>query len=217
MSDDGKMKRPPQNTYEDARKVAWEVLEKKDPAAIAADGLLEHDGASGLLYIPFLSDRYAVDLSARKVMFENGLEVYPFLSVLLLHYLMGVNERPLAGEWITFRQFEGGDAYFGSFTDRTLVPLKNAFGQKPDLLEQAARPLGAERLDFGDVGLRVPVFPKLPLAVVLWTADSEFPPEVNVLFDKTANTILRTEDLAICGALTVSKLRKNAEKLLKTP
>ena len=59
----------------------------------------------------------------------------------------------------------------------------------------------------------MPVFPKLPLAVVVWRGDSEFPPDVNILFDKTANTILRTEDLAICGALTVSKLRKNAEKI----
>ena len=61
----------------------------------------------------------------------------------------------------------------------------------------------------------MPVFPKVPLAVVLWRGDDEFPPEVNILFDRTANSVLRTEDLAICGALTVSKLRKNAEKIQK--
>lgn len=209
------MKRPPQNTYEAAREIAWATLQQRDPATVAAHGLVELDEPGGRLAVPFLADRYFVDVTERKVLFENGSEVYPFLSVLLLHYLVGVDENALTGEWISFREFEGGDAYFGSFSDRTLAPLKNAFGHRPDLLPPAAAPLGAEPLDIGDVGLRIPVFPKVPLAVVLWRGDSEFPPEVNVLFDRTANSILRTEDLAICGALTVSKLRKAAEKIEK--
>ena len=90
---------------------------------------------------------------------------------------------------------------------------RNAFGEKPDLLVPAAEPLGAAPIEPGDIGLRVPVFPKAPLAVVLWRGDEEFEPEVAILYDKTANSILRTEDLAICAALTVSKLRKNAEKI----
>lgn len=210
------MKRPPQNTYEAAREIAWATLEQRDPATVATHALVELDETSGRLAVLFLADSYFVDVAARKVLFENGSEVYPFLSVLLLHYLVGVDENALAGEWISFREFEGGDAYFGSFSDRTLAPLRKAFGHRPDLLPPAAKPLGAEPLDIGDVGLRIPVFPKLPLAVVLWRGDSEFPPEVNVLFDRTANSILRTEDLAICGALTVSKLRKAAEKIKKS-
>lgn len=216
MSENDKLKRPQQNTYEAAREFAWGRLAEKDPATIASNGLLEYNAAAGLISIPFLADRYKVNLRAKKVMFENEAEVYPFLSVLLLHYLMGVDDRPLTGEWISFREFEGGDAYIGSFTNRTLLPLKNAFGHRPELLAKAAAPLGADQLDFGDVGLRIPVFPKLPLAVVLWRGDAEFPPDVNVLFDRTANSILRTEDLAICGALTMSRLRKNAEKMTQS-
>jgi hypothetical protein len=207
--------RPLQNTYEDALQAAWERLREKDPAVIAANGLLEYEKATGLIHLPFLVDNYKVDFAARKVMFANNQPVYPFLSVLLLHYLVGAPSRPLSGEWVSFREFEGGDVYIGSFTNRTLIPLKNTFGERPDLLEKAAGPLCAARLDFGDVGVRIPVFPKLPLAIVLWRGDEEFPPDVNVLYDKTANEILRTEDLAICGALTMSKLRKNAEKLAK--
>jgi hypothetical protein len=206
------LKKPEQNTYEEARALAWKALWGRDPAEVAADGLMGLD-EDGLIKVPFLSDIFLVDIAARKVLFEGGPEVYPFLSVLILHYLVGAGKSSISGEWISFREFEGGDAYFGSFTDRSLVPLKNAFEDNPDLLRPAAEPLGGEPLEIGDVGMRVPVFPKLPLAVVLWRGDEEFPPEAGILFDKTANSILRTEDLAICGALTVSKLRKNAEKL----
>jgi len=209
------IKKPKQNTYDEARELAWKTLSGRDPARVAADALVEL-GEAGRIRVPFLADIFFVDVAAQKVLFEHGDEVYPFLSVLLLHYLVGVDERPLTGEWISFREFEGGDAYFGSFTDRSLAPLKNAFGENPDLLPAAAEPLGGEPLDFGDVGVRVPVFPKMPLAVVLWRGDDEFPAEVNILYDGAANRILRTEDLAICGALTVSKLRKNAEKIAKT-
>ena len=207
-------KQPAQNTYEEARSLAWEALSAREPADVAASGLVELDD-SGRIKVPFLADIFLVDVAARKVLFENESEVYPFLSVLILHYLVGAGDEPLAGEWVSFRVFEGGVAYFGSFTDRSLVPLKNAFEDNLDLLPAAAEPLGGEPLEFGDVAVRVPVFPKLPLAVVLWRGDEEFPPEAGILFDQTANSILRTEDLAICGALTVSKLRKNAEKLSK--
>lgn len=208
------LEKPTQNTYEEARALAWEALSGREPAKVAACGLVGLD-ESGRIKVPFLADIFLVDVAARKVLFENESEVYPFLSVLILHYLVGAGDEPLAGEWVSFRVFEGGVAYFGSFTDRSLVPLKNAFEGNPDLLPAAAEPLGGEPLEFGDVAVRVPVFPKLPLAVVLWRGDEEFPPEAGILFDQTANSILRTEDLAICGALTVSKLRKNAEKLSK--
>ncbi|MBI4831413.1 MAG: DUF3786 domain-containing protein [Candidatus Lindowbacteria bacterium] len=209
------MQKPAQNTYEEARKLAWVCLRQRDPDKIARDGFLFHEEGTKRIVVPFLADRYFVDMQSQKVFFENGAEVFPFLSVLLLHYLVGVDETPLANEWISFREFDGGNAYFGSFNDRSLAPLKNVFGNQPDLLPEVARQLGAEPLDFGDVGVRVAVFPKVPVAVVMWRGDSEFPPDANILFDKTANHILRTEDLAICGALTVSKLRKNAEKLKK--
>ena len=209
------MKKPQQNTYEEARSRAWTSLSERDPAVVCACGLVELDEA-GRIKIPFLADIFLVDVTAEKVLFENESEVYPFLSVLILHYLVGVDEAPLAGDWISFREFEGGDAYFGSFTARSLVPLKNALGDTPDLLPPAAEPLGGEPVEFGDVAMRIPVFPKVPLAVALWRGDEEFPPEVSILFDKSANSILRTEDLAICGALTVSKLRKNVEKISQT-
>jgi hypothetical protein len=207
------LKRPPENTYEAARQLAWKVLSERSPGEIAANGLLNIDSASGRIEAPFLADRYHVDIGARKVFFESGAEVYPFLSVLLLHYLVGVSEESPTGEWISFREFEGGDAYIGSFADRSLRPLRQTFGNRPDLLRPAAEPLGAQPLDLGDVSVQVPVFPKVPLAFVVWRGDDEFPPDANILFDSTANSILRTEDLAICGALTVSKLRKNADKL----
>lgn len=210
------MKRPPQNTYEDALAIAWGTLSERDPAQVAAAGLLELDQATGTIKIPFLGDNYFVNIASKHVLFEHGADVYPFLSVLLLHYLTGADETPLAGEWISFREFEGGDAYFGAFTNRSLVPLKETFGDNPDLLPPAAVSISGEPLDYGDVGVRVPVFPKIPLAVVLWRGDSEFPPEGNILFDKTANSTLQTEDLNICSALTVSKLRKNVEKNKKS-
>jgi len=207
------MKRPPENAYDEALKIAWSELSQRESARVAAHGLLELEQATGRIKVPFLGDSYFVDIESQKAMFAHGADVYPFLSVLLLHYLVGVDETPLSGEWISFREFEGGDAYFGAFTNRSLVPLKKTFGGNPDLLPGAAAPIAGEPLDYGDVGVRVPVFPKVPLAVGLWRGDSEFPPEGNILFDKTANSIIRTEDLNICSALMVSKLGKNAEKM----
>ena len=103
--------------------------------------------------------------------------------------LVGASDAGLAEEWISFREFEGGDVYFGSFTDRSLVPLKKAFGDNPDLLPAAAEPLGFEPLGFGDVGVRVPVFPKVPLGVVVWRGDEEFSPDDIAVLMPLAKTL----------------------------
>ena len=45
--------------------------------------------------------------------------------------------------------------------------------------------MGGVDLLFGDKAFALTVFPKVPLAYVLWKADEEFPAQVTVMFDST--------------------------------
>lgn len=42
--------------------------------------------------------------------------------------------------------------------------------------------LGGVQVGYGDAACRLPAFPKLPLTVVLWFGDDEFPPKGEHLF-----------------------------------
>jgi hypothetical protein len=63
--------------------------------------------------------------------------------------------------------------------------LKTTFGKNLEAFAHAGRRLGGVELLFGDKAFALTVFPKVPLAYVLWKEDEEFPAQVTVMFDST--------------------------------
>ena len=59
------------------------------------------------------------------------------------------------------------------------APLEARFGRDLPGFFQVGALLGAEKLNSGDAALAFQVFPKLPVEVILWEADEEFPAQVS--------------------------------------
>ena len=60
--------------------------------------------------------------------------------------------------------------------------------------------------DTGDAGFDFTVFPKVPLRLILWQGDDEFPPDASILFDETAGDYLSPEDAAWLAGMVVYRL-----------
>jgi hypothetical protein len=127
-------------------------------------------------------------------------------QVFLMHYLQGAwnsNGAPVTGSWIAFQEVPDGRFYLDAFMKRAKVPLVKAFGSEPEqLVKIAARAYGAEPSDHGDISVKIRALPLVPIALILWKGDDEFPPEGNVLFDGNISKILSAEDIAwLAGAV----------------
>jgi hypothetical protein len=203
--------KPPLNrvTYEDAIKLAWEDLEKKDPKEISTISNIPYDPEKDDFNMDFLGDRFLISISRRTVKFHNGGDVYSFLAVLLLHYIVNAKDLDLTGKLLTFRELEGGDIYYPAFCNRGINKITREFGEKPDSLRKAGKRLGAREGKHGDVSIILDVFPKVPVNVILWEGDDEVPPSSNMLFDSSIKELLPTEDVAVIGGFVASALIKN--------
>ena len=83
------------------------------------------------------------------------------------------------------------------------------FGDKPQTLVQtAAAAYKAAPGDQGDFSVVVPALPLIPVALVLWKGDDEFPPDGNILFDRSIKTLLSAEDVAWLAGMIVYPLGK---------
>ena len=69
-----------------------------------------------------------------------------------------------------------------------------------------------EPLNLGDVGVKIQAFPFVPLALVLWRGDAEFPAEGSILFDSSVSKYLPVEDMVILAETVVWKLIKAKRK-----
>jgi hypothetical protein len=53
--------------------------------------------------------------------------------------------------------------------------------------------LGAQQMEYGDACLRLFPFPRVPVTMILWRADEEFPARADMFFDATCEQHLPTD------------------------
>ena len=71
-------------------------------------------------------------------------------------------------------------------------PLEERFGRDLAGFWEVGRRLGAERRASGDGALAFPVYPGLPVEVILWVADDEFPAQVSFTVPSGLDPLLAT-------------------------
>jgi hypothetical protein len=135
-------------------------------------------------------------------------------AVMILHYLQGAKGVRPTGEFIAYRQIKGGEFYTAAFNKRAEVPLIGTFGNKPGLLAKAAQALGGRPKEgIGDEASVFRVLPNIDIATIIHLGDEEFPPQGQVLFDRSISEALSIEDVAWLGSALVYRLMAAARKV----
>ncbi|MBS4021203.1 MAG: DUF3786 domain-containing protein [Dethiobacter sp.] len=127
-------------------------------------------------------------------------------QIIILQYLAGASSLPLRNQWLSFLQLPGGPHHFAPFQKEAIFPLARKFGPQPEMFRQAAGFLGGVPTTLGHVGMIIPVFPLVPLGIILWTGDEEFAPSANILFDSSVQTHLSTSALYMMGIAVAQRL-----------
>jgi len=161
---------------------------------------LENTTKDKALSVKFLADEYSVDLENKCVLsLSCNVPAKEYISILILHYLIKKLKGlpPTTGDWITFRQLEGGLGYYPTFKKRVITTITRKYGSKPDELLKLTERFDAHKIQLADISIVIEVFDKVPILIELWKADDEFGPEVNVLYDKSIKNIFCTEDIVV--------------------
>ncbi len=182
------------NTY------VWQQLSLKDPASIAlrSGAILQPDGA---LTIPILTTMYRVDIHTRTISLvpeSTSREPESHLDVALLSYLIGAREIEPTGEWVSPRSFPGGIEFYSGPHGIPASGIIERFGNDKDGFISVCKHCGGEPIAYADAAFSFCFFPRLPVAVLLWLEDDEFPARASMLVDQTAN-----QHLALDGLLGV--------------
>ena len=193
--------------YINARNLAVEKLSQEPFAVILKRSGFESPDAD-TFRIPFLDRIYRVGFPQFefKDMTEGKKEIPLQEQVLVLHYLSATEIPEATGNWVSYREIPGAAFYFGAFVKRAVEPLKKVFGQNLSGFSDAAVKLHATEIENGDAAFEFKVLPSVPLQLILWKADEEFPAEANILFDSTIGQILSPEDVAWLAGMVVYRL-----------
>lgn len=164
--------------------------------------------------ITLLDNEYVLNLAEKQIFSvqdRSKPEPAEFLEQLcLLVYLINAKDLPSADKLIAAESLPAGQFFFRGLHKLPTQKLEEAFGQKPNLLYDAAAQLNAKQRDYGDASVELFVLPRIPLTFVIWAADEEFGPHASILFDQTAAAQLPLDALLVAVNLAVDALVKAA-------
>lgn len=169
----------------------WEKLTKLHPTDVCNRTEAVYNSAKEGFVLPVYNQRYLILLKTKKILRlewnDQSVEeeLPPFFYLMVLAYLTEAKEIKPTHTWISEKDLKGGSTFFRGPHRLHVDGLETVFGRNPDAFLKAGVRLGGSEILYGDKGFCVEVFPKVPLAFVLWKGDEEFPPKIGVLFDST--------------------------------
>jgi hypothetical protein len=125
----------------------------------------------------------------------------PWIKILLLHYIRTSGHGDMSGRWASFSELRGGMVKASSFLRDCEDPLRELFDCDLQGKERGLIALGAERR--GDFPTKFAwhlfLLPRIPVVLLYWPEEEEFPSKVKILFDSTADRFLDAESLIFLG------------------
>ena len=200
----------------DSWQEAWELAVDLTVEELQRSDLQERCKKSGAVWRPehgvvevdFLNRVYRVSPPDFEVRLKDDGQVPITDRILILHYLQTAGGISPSGEWITFAQIPGGELYLSVFRARSIDRLVRAFNGREEALVDAAGVIGGVEAEYGDVSIKVPAFPNVPVLLTLWRGDDEFPASGNLLFDATVSKYLPMEDVVVLAGIIAGQLCK---------
>ena len=157
--------------------------------------------------VQYLNRWYRVTVPDVEVSLADSREDVPIRDkVLILHYLLSAKGTPIANRLVSFKELPGGGSYFPIFSKRVIEPLVEHFGERPRRLEEITGKLGGHTVAHGDMAVTVNAFSRVPVTIVLWQGDEEFPAQGNILFDAAISGYLMTYDVTVLCESIIWKL-----------
>ena len=190
-----------------ASELAWREFAGKDLGQVVANTSAESvDGES--VSLRFLKETYVIRPAEQKVTAENGEPASDRMAALILHYLTQGDGTAPTGKEVGFAQVPGASFYEGPFRARIVSRIIRTFGGDPSLLLKCGMDLGGRKAEYGDASMTFGAFPEVPVTIIVWRGDDEFPANANFVFDASIANYLSVEDVVVTCEEIVNRLSK---------
>jgi hypothetical protein len=193
-------------------KDAWDILSDLDSKDVKTNAKELFNSSDSTYELTCFGQDICISLTERIIfskpslgsLLVDALGEYSRLSI--LRYLIHSIDLPLSGQLVRPSDLPGGDIFIrGTHVlplEKTAAYFTNNFS---DFLS-TGKSLGGSQRDYGDISLKLFPFPRVPVVLILWSGDEEFPPKSSLLFDSSCVSHLPTDILWSTAMMTVEMM-----------
>ncbi|MCF8090953.1 MAG: DUF3786 domain-containing protein [Desulfotignum sp.] len=183
-------------------------LAEQNPADVCRRALCAYDKTAGTYAVKVWGRQYAVDPGKAKIfcVSPDHEPLHPYFDLFLVHYLLGAQEIQPAGQWISEKDIAGGATFFRGPHEIPTRQITARFDGDIQGFKRLCEQYGGTELDLADAAFSFLITPRVPVAVLFWEGDKEFPAEAKLLYDKTivrhlASDIVYALAVGVCEQL----------------
>ena len=172
-------------------------LDAANPETICRKGRCNYDADRHEYSLEVWGDQYLVDLSNSKIahVVANGPPPHEYFDLFVMYYLLRVEGIPLSSEWVSEKDLPGGSTFFRG---PHLIPtdlISKRFENDLQEFKACCENLGGTPIDMADAAFCFTITPDIPVAVLYWIGDEDFPAEAKILYDRSITELLTLDIL----------------------
>lgn len=171
--------------------LGWDRLAARPPEEVCLGAGARNNAAEPCFVLESFGGVLSANLAQRTAGFQGldgaGLseETLEHLIPAFLWYLAKAQAIPLSGHLVPAENLPGGQMFVKGTHVLPLDRLAEKYGHSLPALLDHGRRWGGISEDYGDAALRLFPLPRVPVVLVCWSADEEFPFKTSILFDDT--------------------------------
>jgi hypothetical protein len=174
--------------------IYFKELAEQNPEDVCKRALCRYDDVKKCYDFSVWGDEYAIYPHELKIdrLSNRFQRPHEYLYVFIIHYLLKSKETKLFKEWISEKDIPGGATFFRGPHEIPTNLISSRYSGDIERFRKTCDQLDGIPLNMADAAYVFKITPRIPVAVLYWDGDDEFPPESKILFDKSV-----TEHLAL--------------------
>lgn len=195
--------------WQEGEEQVWQELAVLDPEDVCRRSKAELDAAEGSYVLPVFGDYFFISqekgqIKGSSLISDVLLNELPHYSrIPALCYLVNAQDISPTGNLVNPREVDGGQIFTQGTYRLPLDRIIENYNNSTEGFLENGLALNGEPIDYGDAAIRLLPFPKVPMILILWRSDPEFPARAEILFDETCSLHLPTSVLWATAMMTI--------------
>lgn len=189
--------------------IFFKDLDSQDPSQVCKRALSTYDDQGQFYTLPVWGDEYRV--YPRQGTIESSARErrarYSYFDLFAIQYLLNAKALEIQNQWISEKDIPGGPTFFRGPHAIPTDLITGCFKNDIKAFNHRCEKLSGRRIDMADAAFVFSITPRIPVAVLYWIGDDEFPAEAKILYDKTivehlASDIVYALAVGICERMS---------------
>jgi len=189
----------------------FKELSEQNPIEVCRRAMCSYDDTEKNYAISIWGDLFKIYPDQHTIECDNEKheKLHPYFDLFVVHYLLKVKEIELAKEWISEKDIPGGSTFFRGPHEIPTNLITDQFDGDIEGFKNRCQQLMGNPLDLADASFVFKVAPRVPVAVLYWKGDDEFPSESRILYDRTIIDHLALDIIYALGVGVCERLGKS--------